>query len=97
MPEHRASESKAGNTMYSENTNVYRERNVKPSHRGVGEMPQGPGFMTLISSITISSEKKGFSLKKSGENNHRAQGRLSENTFCFVENPSFEFLVSPAA
>lgn len=61
------------------------------------------GFMTLISQITLSSEKKGggeggFSLKKTGMgalDNHRAQGRHSENTFCFVENPSLEFLVSP--
>lgn len=31
---------------------------------------------------------------KEGDN-HRAQGRHSENILCFVENPSLEFLVSP--
>lgn len=68
-----------------------RDRNVKPSHRVLGETPQGPGLKTLISSITISSEKKGLSLKKLGENIHRAQERLLKNTFCSLENPSLSF------
>lgn len=61
---------------------------MKPNHSVVGETPQGPGFKTLISSITISSEKRGFSLKELGENNHRAQERLPKNTFCFTKNLS---------
>lgn len=89
-PEHTASEAKL-RIQHSENTNVCRDRNVKPNHSVVGETPQGPEFQTLISSIAISSEKKGFSLKKLGKNNHRAQERLPKNTFCFAENPSLGF------